>query len=116
MAAETTEVHVKLSQVQPTPVFLLGECQGQGSLVGFHLWVRTRPCRKRRASAREDGGVSGVSSSCGARGGFLPRRDASPLLIATGEAIPLRGLEGVPGLPEHRALHAEPPGKSPEVF
>ena len=23
----------------------------------------------------------------------------SPLLIATGEAIPLRGLEGVPGLP-----------------
>ena len=24
---------------------------------------------------REDGGVSGVSSSCGARGGFLPRHD-----------------------------------------
>ena len=24
---------------------------------------------------------------------------AAPLLIATGEAIPLRGLEGVPGLP-----------------
>ena len=23
----------------------------------------------------EDGGVSGVSSSCGARGGFLPRHD-----------------------------------------
>ena len=23
----------------------------------------------------------------------------SPLLIATGEAIPLRGLEGVPGIP-----------------
>ena len=32
-------------------------------------------CRKRRPSAREDGGVSGVSSSCGARGGFLPRHD-----------------------------------------
>ena len=32
----------------------------------------SRPCRKRRPSAREDGGVSGVSSSCGARGGFLP--------------------------------------------
>ena len=31
----------------------------------------SRPCRKRRPSAREDGGVSGVSSSCGARGGFL---------------------------------------------
>ena len=26
----------------------------------------------------------------------------SPLLIATGEAIPLRGLEGVPGLPGTR--------------
>ena len=32
-------------------------------------------CRKRRPSAGEDGGVSGVSSSCGARGGFLPRHD-----------------------------------------
>ena len=28
---------------------------------------------KSQTSAREDGGVSGVSSSCGARGGFLPR-------------------------------------------
>ena len=26
---------------QPTPVFLPGESQGLGSLVGFHLWVRT---------------------------------------------------------------------------
>ena len=25
----------------PTPVFLPGESQGQGSLVGFHLWGRT---------------------------------------------------------------------------
>ena len=28
-----------------------------------------------------------------------PLTSPSPLLIATGEAIPLRGLEGVPGLP-----------------
>ena len=35
----------------------------------------SRPCRKRRLSAREDGGVSGVSSSCGAHGGFLPRHE-----------------------------------------
>ena len=35
----------------------------------------SRPCRKRRPSAREDGGVSGVSSSCGACGGFLTRHD-----------------------------------------
>ena len=26
---------------QPTPVFLPGESQGQGSLVGFRLWGRT---------------------------------------------------------------------------
>ena len=26
---------------QPTPVFLLGESQGRGSLVGFRLWGRT---------------------------------------------------------------------------
>ena len=26
---------------QPTPVFLPGESQGQGSLVGSHLWGRT---------------------------------------------------------------------------
>ena len=26
---------------QPTPVFLPGECQGWGSLVGCHLWGRT---------------------------------------------------------------------------
>ena len=26
---------------QPTPVFLPGECQGQGSLVGCRLWGRT---------------------------------------------------------------------------
>ena len=33
----------------------------------FFLWLPVT------VSAREDGGVSGVSSSCGARGGFLPR-------------------------------------------
>ena len=32
-------------------------------------------CRKRRPSAREDGGVSGVSSSCGASVGFHTRYD-----------------------------------------
>ena len=26
---------------QPTPVFLPGESQGRGSLVGCHLWART---------------------------------------------------------------------------
>ena len=41
----------------------------------------------------EDGGVSGVSSSCGARGGFLPRHDEDlrePLVRAyTSSVLPL---------------------------
>ena len=28
---------------QPTPVFLPGESQGRGSLMGFRLWGRTEP-------------------------------------------------------------------------
>ena len=31
----------KLRQWQPTPVFLPGESQGRGSLVGCRLWGRT---------------------------------------------------------------------------
>ena len=31
--------------------------------------------QEKKALSSEDGGVSGVSSSCGARGGFLPRHD-----------------------------------------
>ena len=30
-----------LEKETPTPVFLPGECQGQGSLVGCRLWGRT---------------------------------------------------------------------------
>ena len=49
----------------PVVCWLLAPCSSLPASAG--------PCRKRRPSAREDGGVSGVSSSCGARGGFLPR-------------------------------------------
>ena len=43
----------------------------QWSPASFSVWredpgLLSRPCRKRRPSAREDGGVPGVSSSCGA--------------------------------------------------
>ena len=31
----------KLCVIQPTPVFLPGESQGRGSLVGCHLWGHT---------------------------------------------------------------------------
>ena len=33
--------HALEKEMQPTPGFLPGESQGQGSLVGFHLWGRT---------------------------------------------------------------------------
>ena len=64
-------------QWHPTPVLLPGKSHGWRSLVGCSPWpgLLSRPGRKRRPSARENGGVSGVSSSCGARGGFLPRHD-----------------------------------------
>ena len=33
--------HALEKEMQPTPVFLPGESQGRGSLVGWHLWSRT---------------------------------------------------------------------------
>ena len=36
---------------QPTPVFLPGEYQGQGSLVGCHLWVAQSRTRLKRLSS-----------------------------------------------------------------
>ena len=53
----------------------------------------SRPCRKRRPSAREYGAVSGVSSSCGAPGGFLPRHDENlrePLVRRQGSQVSMR--------------------------
>ena len=60
-----------LRKWQPIPVFLPGKSHGRKSLVGCSPWG----CEESdtpEPSAGEDGGVSGVSSSCGARGGFLP--------------------------------------------
>ena len=37
----TFHFHVLEKEMQPTPVFLPGESQGQGSLVGCRLWGRT---------------------------------------------------------------------------
>ena len=33
--------HTLEKEMQPPPVFLPGECQGRGSLVGCRLWGRT---------------------------------------------------------------------------
>ena len=57
----------------------------------------SRPGRKRSPSAREDGGVSGVSSSCGACGGFLPRHDEDlrePLVRRQGSQVCMREVRG----------------------
>ena len=37
----TFHFHALEKQMATTPVFLPGESQGQGSLVGFRLWGRT---------------------------------------------------------------------------
>ena len=70
----------------------------QGSPASSSVWrqdsgLLCRPCRKRRPSAREDGGISGVSSSCGARGGFLPRHYEDlrePLVRRQGSQVSIR--------------------------
>ena len=57
----------------------------------------SRPCRKRRPSARENGCVSWVSSSCGALGGFLPRHDEDlrePLVRRQGSQFSMRVARG----------------------
>ena len=54
-------------------------------------WKTGLPRANRGKASRKQSSLSGKESAQGC----LPK----PLLIATGEAIPLRGLEGVPGLP-----------------
>ena len=41
----TFHFHALEKEMQPTPVFLPGESQGRGSLVGFRLWGRTESDR-----------------------------------------------------------------------
>ena len=70
----------------------------QGSPASFSVWrhdtgLLCRPCRKRRPSVREDGGVSGVSSSCSAHWGFLPRHYEDlrePLVWRQGSQVSMR--------------------------
>ena len=56
-----------------------------------------RPCRKRRASSRDDGGTSWLFSSCGASVGFLTRFDGElrePLLWRQGSQVSIRVARG----------------------
>ena len=67
----------------------------KGSQASCGVWIEdsgllSRSCRKRRPSAGEDGGVSGISWNCGARGGFLPRHDEDlrePLVRRQGSQV-----------------------------
>ena len=68
----------------------------------LHFGERARDCSpghagKEGPSPREDGGVSGVSSSCGTRGGFLPRHDEDlrePLVRRQGSQVCMREARG----------------------
>ena len=74
----------------------------QGSQTSSSVWredseLLSSPGRKRRPSPRDDGGFSGVSSSCGARGGFLTRHDEDvrePLLRRQGSQVSMRVARG----------------------
>jgi len=45
---------------QPTPVFLPGESQGWGGLVGCHLWGRTESVRLKRLSSSSSMSIESV--------------------------------------------------------
>ena len=68
----------------------------------LHFGERARDCSpghvgKEGPSPREDGGVSGLSSSCGALGGFLARHDEDlrePLVRRQGSQVSLRVARG----------------------
>ena len=78
-----------LSRGEAKDSTLLSSCDGylleptewpKGSQASCGVWredsgLLSRPCRKRRPSYRNDGGVSCVFSRCGARMGFLTRYD-----------------------------------------
>ena len=55
---------------QPTPVFLPGESQGQGSLVGCHLWGRTELDRLKRLSSSSSSSRPSCPQSLPASGSF----------------------------------------------
>ena len=61
-------------KLQPTPVFLPGECQGWGSLMGCRLWGRTGRTQLKRLSSSSPGGSDGKESTCNAGDlGLIPR-------------------------------------------
>ena len=77
-----------------------------GSQASSSVWredsgLLSRPCRKRRPSARDDGDVSWVSSISGVSVGFLKRYDEDlrePLVWNQGSQVSMRVARGSPSL------------------
>ena len=78
----------------------------KGSQASCGVWredsgLLSRPCRKRRPSSRDDGGVSWVFSSCGVSVGFLTRYDGElrePLLWRQGSQVSMCVVRGCASL------------------
>ena len=111
VAFQTHPVSRALSRVEAKNSALLSSSDGylleptewpKGSQASCGIWredsgLLSRPCRKRRPSSRDDGGVSGFFSSGGASVGFLTRYDSElrePLLWCQGSQVSMRGARG----------------------
>ena len=69
---------------QPTPVFLPGESQGQGSLVGCHLWVaQSRTRLKRLSSSSSNLGMNSITFGFVTKVKWFPMGSESPLWHAS---------------------------------
>ena len=72
-------------------------CRASSSVWREDSGLLSRSGRKRRPSSRDDGGISWVSSGCGARGGFLTRHDEDlrePLVRRQGTHVSMRMARG----------------------
>ena len=72
-------------------------CQASSSVWREDSGLLSRPCRKRRPSFRDDGGVFCVFPSCGASVGFLTRYDEDlrePLVWSQGSQVSMRVARG----------------------
>ena len=100
-----------LSRGEAKDSTLLSSCDGylleptewpKGSQAFCGVWredsgLLSRPCRKRRASSRDDGGTSWLFLSCGASVGFLTRYDGElrePLVWLHGSHVSMRVARG----------------------
>ena len=111
VASQTHLLSQALSRGEAKDTILLSSRDGylleptkwpKGSLASCGVWredsgLLSRPCRKKRPSSRDDGGVSWVSSGCCAHGSFLTRHDEDlrePLVRRQGSQVSMRMARG----------------------